>query len=376
MLPTRRVTLGDVVELQRGYDLPESKRRAGTVPVIGSAGVTGYHDTAKVLGPGVTLGRAGASYGKVTYVPVDFWPHNATLFVKDFKGNDVSFVRYLLESIDFSSINSGAAQPMLNRNYAYLVPINLPALAIQVRVGSILLAYDDLITNCERRVRVLDEMARALYREWFVLFRYPGHEKVPLLSSPHGKLPSGWGLGPLGAVASITMGLSPKGNTYNEQRVGTPLVNGPVEFGERFPKRVKWTTSPTKLCKEGDLIVCVRGSTTGKYVKSDGAYCLGRGVCSISSQYQCFVDQLFVNDLPVLLARTGGSTFPSWTGPQLQSHLVLSPPPSLLAQFETLVRPMSAAVATYSRQRENLRKTRDLLLPRLLSGQLPPEAPA
>ena len=97
------------------------------------------------------------------------------------------------------------------------------------------------------------------------------------------------------------MGLSPKGDTYNEERRGMPLVNGPVEFGERFTKQVKWTTAPSKVCKDDDLIVCVRGSTTGKYVKSDGVYCLGRGVCAISSNQQCFADQLFKHSLPALL---------------------------------------------------------------------------
>ena len=117
-------------------------------------------------------------------------------------------------------------------------------------------------------------------------------------------------------------------------------------------------------------MVCVRGSTTGKYVKSDGVYCLGRGVCALSSKYQCFVDLLFANELPALLAKTSGSTFPSWTGPQLQSHPMLSPPPELLARFEVIIQPMSAAVLGYSRKIENLRRTRDLLLPRLLSGQV------
>jgi len=105
-------------------------------------------------------------------------------------------------------------------------------------------------------------------------------------------------------------------------------------------------------------------------VKSDGVYCLGRGVCGLSSKYQCFVDLLFENELPTLLGQTSGSTFPSWTGPQLKSHPVLSPPPELLACFEALVKPMSAALLGYSRKIQNLHRTRDLLLPRLLSGQV------
>jgi len=232
------------------------------------------------------------------------------------------------------------------------------------------LAYDELIENSQRRIRILEAMARALYREWFVHFRFPHRDKVSLVASSLGEIPQGWNVKALSETATVSMGLSPKGDTYNEQGDGVPLVNGPVEFGERFTKQMKWTTSPTKLCKEGDLVVCVRGSTTGKYVKSDGVYCLGRGVCGLSSKYQCFVDLLFAHELPTLLAKTSGSTFPSWTGPQLKSHPVLSPPPELLARFEALVQPMSAAVLRYSGQIQNLRRTRDLLLPRLMSGQI------
>ena len=248
--------------------------------------------------------------------------------------------------------------------------IALPSRAMQDQIAGILSAYDDLIENNQRRIKILEEMARSLYREWFVHFRFPGHDKVKMVSSPLGPIPQGWEVKPLEELATVTMGLSPKGDTYNEEENGTPLVNGPVEFGDRFTKRMKWTTEPTKFCKEGDLVVCVRGSTTGKYVKSDGVYSLGRGVCGISSKYQCFIELLFENELPTLLGQTSGSTFPSWTGPQLKSHRVLSPPPEVSARFDALVKPMSATVLRYSRQIQNLRRTRDLLLPRLLSGNL------
>jgi type I restriction enzyme S subunit len=253
-------------------------------------------------------------------------------------------------------------------------PLNLPPQPIQRRIAGILSAYDELIEISQQRIKILETMARAIYHEWFVHFRFPGHESIPLVPSPLGEIPEGWEVKKLCEVAEITMGLSPNGDTYNDEGRGTPLINGPVEFGERVTKRVKWTIAPTKICKEGDLIVCVRGSTTGKYVKSDGEYCLGRGVCSLSSKYQCFVDLLFEHELPTLLGQTSGSTFPSWTGPQLRRHPVVHPPLRLLANFEALVKPISAAVLGFSRQSQNLRRTRDLLLPRLLSGQIDVEA--
>ncbi len=264
----------------------------------------------------------------------------------------------------------GATLPNLNTSILRSVSARHPSLFVQRRIGSILSAYDNLIGSNARRIKILEEMARMIYREWFVNFRFPGHENVQFVESECGRKPHGWTAKPLGEVATITMGLSPKGDTYNENGDGLPLINGPVEFDERFTKAVKWTTKPTKLCKEGDLIVCVRGSTTGRYVKSDATYCLGRGVCALSSKYQCFVDLLFQDQLPTLLRKTSGSTFPSWTGPQLKSHLVPCPPLEELDRFETTVRPLSAVVLVCSRQIRNLRKTRDLLLPKLISGQI------
>ncbi len=86
------MTLGDFVSLQRGHDLPEPQRRPGKVPILGSFGVTGSHDTALARGPGVTIGRSGASFGVVSFSRVDYWPLNTALYVTDFKGNDERFV--------------------------------------------------------------------------------------------------------------------------------------------------------------------------------------------------------------------------------------------------------------------------------------------
>jgi type I restriction enzyme S subunit len=288
------------------------------------------------------------------------------------------FYAYLFRSTlirqALSMFGGGTNISNLNQGILEQLQVLLPTKPTQERVAGILSAYDDLIENNTRRIKIREEMAQMLYREWFVNFRFPGHESVKMVESELGPRPEGWLVKALGEVAAITMGLSPKGDTYNEEGDGSPLINGPVEFGERFTKAVKWTTAPTKLCKEGDLIVCVRGSTTGRYVKSDGIYCLGRGVCGLSSQYQCFVDLLFGNELPTLLAKTSGSTFPSWTGPQLKSHLVLCPPFEVLERFETIVRPMSGAVVLYSRKIQNLRTTRDFLLPKLISGEVSVEA--
>lgn len=270
----------------------------------------------------------------------------------------------------FDQFFTGATIKHLPGEKLAKVEIDLPDLSTQRWIAGILSAYDDLIENNLRRIRILEEMAQSLYREWFVHLRFPGHTSVPLVDSPLGPIPQGWEVKKLGEFAQLVMGLSPKGNTYNEDGIGTPLINGPVEFSDRFTKRIKWTTAPTKMCREGDLIVCVRGSTTGRNVKSDGVYCLGRGACSISSKFQAFADQLFYDQLPTLLGKTGGSTFPSWTGPLLKGHRVVVPWETILYRFESHASPMIQEISVLSRRNQTLRQTRDLLLPKLLSPKL------
>ncbi|MET8945986.1 restriction endonuclease subunit S [Streptomyces sp. NPDC004542] len=157
-------TLDKLVKLQRGHDLPASQREAGSVPVMGAAGQSGTHDTAIVKAPGVVLGRAGASMGKATYCDVDFWPLNTSLYVTDFLGNEPRFVYYLLSLIDFSGYNSGAAQPMLNRNYIKQIKIFLPRPQEQKAIAEVAGALDEKIAVNERIAAAATSLGEALFR--------------------------------------------------------------------------------------------------------------------------------------------------------------------------------------------------------------------
>ena len=159
----RTATLDELVKLQRGHDLPTAQRRSGNVPVVGAAGPSGVHDTAIVKAPGVVVGRAGASMGHATFCEVDFWPLNTSLYATDFLGNNPRFVYYLLDQIDFSGYNSGAAQPVLNRNYIKQIQISLPEPSEQRAIVDVLGALDDKIAVNGRIAAVSLELARASY---------------------------------------------------------------------------------------------------------------------------------------------------------------------------------------------------------------------
>ena len=147
-----KMSLSDFVLLQRGHDLTWRQRKSGKVPVMGSAGVNGTHDCAIASGPGVVLGRSGASFGQAHYVDRDYWPHNTTLYVTDFRGNDPRFAYYLLSFVDFTSYNSGGAQQSLNRNFIASIAVNVPSIPEQRRIVTALDDASDEISGLERLI--------------------------------------------------------------------------------------------------------------------------------------------------------------------------------------------------------------------------------
>jgi type I restriction enzyme S subunit len=150
----KTLEFGKVATLQRGYDLTYRERKPGSVPVLTSTGVTDTHAEARERGPGVVTGRYG-TIGEVFFVEEDYWPHNTTLFVKDFHGNDPAFVAYLLRTIDFQTHSGKSGVPGVNRNDLHSLMVRIPptvgeqrAIARALRdVDALLGALDQLIAK-------------------------------------------------------------------------------------------------------------------------------------------------------------------------------------------------------------------------------------
>ena len=143
--------------LQRGFDITKKQQVAGNVPVVSSGGISSYHNLAKIKGPGVVIGRKG-TLGTVHFIDVDYWPHDTTLWVKDFKGNDPLFTAYFLKTLRFEQFNSGASNPTLNRNTVHREPIAYPEKKEQKEIGLLLKTTDDKVRDCERKKTFLTEL--------------------------------------------------------------------------------------------------------------------------------------------------------------------------------------------------------------------------
>ena len=156
--------LGSVAELQRGFDLPSTKRIDGNVPIVSSSGVSGYHNEHKVEKPGIVTGRYG-SIGNVYYVEKDFWPLNRSLWVKDFYGNYPKFIYYLLSSFDFKKFSDKTGVPGVNRNDLHAVKVLVPPILEQQRIVKILSTWDKAISTTERLIDNSTQQKKALMQQ-------------------------------------------------------------------------------------------------------------------------------------------------------------------------------------------------------------------
>ena len=195
------IEFDDFATLQRGKDLTRSQFREGTIPVAGSNGVIGYHDTAIAKAPGITVGRSG-SVGKVTVYNEDFWPHNTSLYVRDFHGNDPHFAGYLLESLNLTRFKTGASVPTLDRNSFKTLPVLVPPLSEQKKIAHILLTVQQAIEAQERLIQTTTELKKALMHKLFI----EGLRNEPQKQTEIGLIPESWKVVPLGEIGQIERG--------------------------------------------------------------------------------------------------------------------------------------------------------------------------
>jgi type I restriction enzyme, S subunit len=294
---------------------------------------------------------------------------------------DRTFLFYLLRGEDFKTYIIGTAQGAASQAAITLDAIrsyrfSRPPLPTQQRIASILSAYDELIENSQRRIKILEAMARGLYREWFVHFRFPGHENHPRVASALGEIPQGWEVKSLNDVCRLTMGQSPKSEFYNEVGEGVPFHQGVTDFGDRFPSDRLFCTAAGRISEAGDILFSVR-APVGRMNIANKRIILGRGLSAIryNEGSQAFLWEQLRNRFTKDDMMGNGAIFASVTKDDMQGIELVCPTRSVVEAATKHFEPLHSEIATLSQQIQNLRRTRDLLLPRLLSGQVNVEAP-
>jgi len=363
--------LGDVVTLKRGHDLPDASRQDGVIPVVSSSGITGYHNEPKAKAPGVVTGRYG-TIGEVFYLEEDYWPLNTALYVIDFKGNHPRFVAYFLKNALKNYQSEKAAVPGVNRNVLHELKVRSTDTKSQQRIADILTAYDDLIENNRRRMALLEDAARQLYREWFVRLHFPGHEHTRIVKG----VLDGWDVRVLGDVCDdVRDAVDPA-----QLEPDTPYI-GLEHMPRRSITLFEWgraeDVSSTKLrFREGEILF---GKIRPYFHKMGIA--LVDGVASSDAivirpatpNLACLV-LLTVSSDPFVAATSQsmkeGSKMPRADWKLMKQYPVPVPPSGLLQAFNFVIEPMLAQLKTLVLQNRGLRTARDILLPRLMNGEL------
>ena len=238
---------------------------------------------------------------------------------------------------------------------------------IQQKIANILSRYDEAIENNNKRIKLLEQMAQDLYKEWFVRFRFPGYENCEFENG----IPVGWHQLKLDDIADIIMGQSPESCYYNYEKKGLPFHQGCSNYGEFYLIDEIYSTKGSRFAEPGSIIFSVR-APVGKLNITFNKIILGRGVAAINSKTgkNAFLYWLLKNKFSKEDMIGNGSVFASVTKYELLQQKFLIPPEDIIDSFDLFANNIERMMRTLYKQNSNLAKQRDLLLPRLMSGKI------
>jgi type I restriction enzyme S subunit len=405
MVELRTVRIGDLGRVVTGKTPPSAQPElfGGDYPFLTPTDIDGaarYIEPERFLSPegrdyqqrlmlparAVCVVCIGATIGKVCMTGrPSFTNQQINSVVVNEDEHDPFFVYHVMTTLrdELKSNAGGAATPIINKTAFSEIEVSVPALPVQRRIAGILSAYDEVIENSQRRIRILETMARVFYREWFVHLRFPGHEKLPRVASRLGDIPRGWDVRPLAELCSrMESGGTPK-RTNAEYWDGGDIdwyKTGELWDGFLFDSQEKITAlgqqeSNARLFEPSTILMAIYGSpTVGRMgILTRRASCNQAALGLVADRERISQTFLFFVLLSLREHFNGlaqGAAQQNISKEKVANAVAVVPPRSLVAAFDKLAEPIFGQVETLQRQIQNLRRTRDLLLPRLLSGQV------
>ncbi len=354
--------LEKVATLQRGFDLPNTKRAEGNYPVIAASGFSTWHNEFKVKGPGVTTGRSG-TLGQVHFVKDDFWPLNTSLWVKDFHGNDERFIYYFLKTLNFEEYNSGTSVPTLNRNDVHKLDVTIPDLQEQKSIASILSAIDDKIENNLAINKTLEEMAMALYKHWFVDFG--PFQDGEFVESELGRIPKGWDVLTLKDVSNLIAGGDKPKNFSN---VITEECKIPI-YSNGITNDGLYGFTDTARINEESITVSARGTIGFVCLRLEPYLPIVRLIAVVPNKKFVSSKYLFYW-LKTQNINGNGTTQQQLTVPDFRVTKVMVPKLEFVNKFTDIINPYYDAINSNISENQTLTQLRDTLLPKLISGEV------
>lgn len=296
---------------------------------------------------------------------------NLTWFKNFSKNLSSKYLYYWIQSPQGKGVlfNStiGSSQKALTISMLKGISIPLPPIGIQNRITDILSSYDDLIENNQKQIKLLEEAAMRLYKEWFVNLRFPGHENTKIVDG----LPEGWSRKKLIDIAEITMGQSPKSEYYNDKQQGLPFHQGVTNYGYRFIIDEKYSTSYTRIAEAGSILFSVR-APVGRINITKNKIVIGRGLAAINHRegLQNFLFYMLKNRFYKDDLIGNGAIYASITKAALHSQEFLIPCDNLANEFNNVAKSIDQQITNADRQIILLQQARDKLLPKLMNGDI------
>lgn len=384
----KKYKLGEILELQRGYDLPSSQMKIGSVPVAGSNGVIGYHDTARGNYPCITVGRSG-SVGKVHYYEQPTWAHNTALFVKNFKGNDPKYLYYFLKNLHLDEMFSKGSSvvPSLDRKvvHSLIVPFQEDK-TCQKQIASVLSNIDRKIELNRAINQNLEAMAKQLYDYWFVQFDFPDEEGKPYKASGgemvwneklKREIPQGWDVKTIGNCTTILLGGTPDtndsslwGDGYNWLNSGE-VAEFPILSSEKYITQKGLEKSSTVLVPKGSVTLSITRHLRPSILCIDA--CINQSVVAILENEILtneYIYPLVNREIPRLMSLRTGAQQPHINKEIVEYINIVIPPQEILYAYIKKSKSLYKSIFINAQEIADLAKQRDELLPLLMNGQV------
>ncbi len=350
-LKWEKVRLGDVAELQRGFDLPSTKRIEGEIPIVSSSGITGFHVEAKAKAPGVVTGRYG-SIGDVFYLEQDFWPLNTSLWVKDFHGNDEKFIYFLLSNFDFKKFSDKTGVPGVNRNDLHAVNVLLPPFLEQKKIAQILSTWDKAISVTEKLLTNSQQQKKALMQQLLT-----GQKR--LLDENGVRFNGKWEKKLLSDVADVYQPKTISQSMMSDSGYPVYGANGVIGFYQEFNHETE------------QIAVTCRGSTCGIVNWTQAKSWITGNAMVINTDNYSYVSKKFLfytlngSDLKYLIS---GSGQPQITG-NIKTHIINLPCIEEQQKIATVLSAADAEIYTLEKKLACLRDEKKALMQQLLTGK-------
>ena len=273
----------------------------------------------------------------------------------------------------------GSAQQHFNVGAAKAMEIRLPDRRSQDRIGEVLRAFSDLIENNRRRIEILEEMARLLYREWFVHFRFPGHEDVEMVASEVGPIPEGWEVCPIGERFKVVVGSTPSRKRDDFWGGDVHWVNSSstrelrVLAGTEMITELGLDSTSTKMMPVGAAILAITGATLGEVSRLEVEACGSQNVCGVWDPEKSLNQFLYLDlceRITSIASKAHGGAQQHINKGIVEESPTIIPGREVADWFNVKVNAIFQLSANLLKQNRVLREARDLLLPRLVSGEL------